>query len=120
MVEPNKKWVSKGSSEGPYNSEMHSSGHGTPRFERKGHILLVSAALVVGGILGLIQVIFLISEAKSILNLMGVHSDSHMLIPAQEYSTQRSLGVPLVLPSLAMQGVLCGLKDVKTLPCLYF
>lgn len=93
---------------------MHGRGHDTPKFERKRHIPSASAALVVGGILGLIQAIFLISGAKPILNFMGVHSDSPMLAPAQEYLTLRSLGAPAVLLSLAMQGVFRGFKDTKT------
>ena len=59
---------------------MHGSGHDTPKFESKRHIPSASAALVVGGILGLIQAIFLISGAKPILNFMGVHSVSSTLV----------------------------------------
>ncbi|XP_034689252.1 protein DETOXIFICATION 42 [Vitis riparia] len=109
-----KKLIPKGPGERPYDSEMHGSGHDTPKFERKRHIPSASAALVVGGILGLIQAIFLISGAKPLLNFMGVHSDSPMLTPAQEYLTLRSLGAPAVLLSLAMQGVFRGFKDTKT------
>lgn len=109
-----KKLIPKGPGERPYDSEMHGSGHDTPKFERKRHIPSASAALIVGGILGLIQAIFLISGAKPILNFMGVHSDSPMLAPAQEYLTLRSLGAPAVLLSLAMQGVFRGFKDTKT------
>ncbi|KAJ9697997.1 hypothetical protein PVL29_007211 [Vitis rotundifolia] len=109
-----KKLIPKGSGERPYDSEMHGSGHDKPKFEGKRHIPSASAALVVGGILGLIQAIFLISGAKPILNFMGVHSDSPMLTPAQEYLTLRSLGAPAVLLSLAMQGVFRGFKDTKT------
>ncbi|KAF7805405.1 protein DETOXIFICATION 42-like isoform X1 [Senna tora] len=73
-----------------------------------------SSALVIGGILGIIQAIFLISAAKPLLNFMGVKSDSPMLNPAKQYLTLRSLGAPAVLLSLAMQGVFRGLKDTKT------
>ena len=69
-----------GSGERPYDLEMHGSGHDTPKFESKRHIPSASAALVVGGILGLIQAIFLISGAKPILNFMGVHSVSSTLV----------------------------------------
>ena len=55
---------------------MHSNGHDKTKFERKRHIPSASAALIVGGILGLIQAVFLISGAKPILNFMGVHSVS--------------------------------------------
>ncbi|XP_038695093.1 protein DETOXIFICATION 42 isoform X3 [Tripterygium wilfordii] len=78
------------------------------------HIPSASSALVIGGILGLIQAIFLISGAKPLLSFMGVSSDSPMLNPAQEYLTLRSLGAPAVLLSLAMQGVFRGFKDTKT------
>ncbi|GLT82185.1 hypothetical protein SLE2022_005920 [Rubroshorea leprosula] len=78
------------------------------------HIPSASSALVIGGILGLIQAVFLISAAKPLLNFMGVSSDSSMLTPAQQYLTLRSLGAPAVLLSLAMQGVFRGFKDTKT------
>ncbi|CAK9146887.1 unnamed protein product [Ilex paraguariensis] len=73
-----------------------------------------SSALIIGGILGLLQATFLISGAQPLLNFMGVKSDSPMLKPAQQYLTLRSLGAPAVLLSLAMQGVFRGLKDTKT------
>ncbi|GMN26326.1 hypothetical protein TIFTF001_001258 [Ficus carica] len=75
------------------------------------HIPSASSALVIGGILGLLQAVFLISGAKPLLNFMG---DSPMLKPAQQYLTLRSLGAPAVLLSLAMQGVFRGFKDTKT------
>ncbi|CAN6454124.1 unnamed protein product [Victoria cruziana] len=74
----------------------------------------VSSALVIGGILGILQAAFLIIGAKPILNFMGVHSDSPMLSPAQKYLILRSLGAPAVLLSLASQGVFRGFKDTKT------
>jgi putative MATE family efflux protein len=80
----------------------------------KRHIPSASSAMVIGGILGLIQAIFLISAAKPLLNFMGVGSDSPMLKPALKYLTLRSLGAPAVLLSLAMQGVFRGFKDTKT------
>ncbi|KAJ0961181.1 hypothetical protein J5N97_000865 [Dioscorea zingiberensis] len=78
------------------------------------YIPSVSSALVVGGVLGLIQSIFLILSAKVVLNIMGVKSGSPMLAPACRYLTLRSLGAPAVLLSLAMQGVFRGFKDTKT------
>ncbi|XP_022754251.1 protein DETOXIFICATION 42-like isoform X1 [Durio zibethinus] len=87
----------------------------TAKFEpKRRHIPSASSALVIGGILGLLQAIFLISGAKPLLNFMGVNSDSPMLNPAQQYLTLRSLGAPAVLLSLAMQGVFRGFKDTKT------
>ncbi|KAM7497166.1 hypothetical protein LguiA_021580 [Lonicera macranthoides] len=80
----------------------------------KRRIPSASSALIIGGILGLIQAIFLICGVKPILNFMGVKSDSPMLKPAQQYLMLRSLGAPAVLLSLAMQGVFRGLKDTKT------
>ncbi|KAG8646315.1 protein DETOXIFICATION 43 isoform X2 [Manihot esculenta] len=78
------------------------------------HIPSASTALIVGGILGLVQAIFLIFCAKPLLNIMGVKSNSPMLTPARKYLTLRSLGSPAVLLSLAMQGVFRGFKDTKT------
>ncbi|KAG0490889.1 hypothetical protein HPP92_007752 [Vanilla planifolia] len=83
------------------------------KIERK-HIPSVSTALVIGGILGILQAIFLVFTARPILNFMGVKNDSPMLTPARQYLTLRSLGAPAVLLSLAMQGVFRGFKDTKT------
>ncbi|KAM7524532.1 hypothetical protein LguiA_014434 [Lonicera macranthoides] len=80
----------------------------------KRHISSASSALAIGGILGLIQALFLIFAAKPILTYMGVKADSPMLKPAYQYLTLRSLGAPAVLLSLAIQGVFRGLKDTKT------
>lgn len=80
----------------------------------KRHIPSASTALIIGGILGLIQTIFLIFGAKPLLSVMGVKSGSPMLKPALKYLTLRSLGAPAVLLSLAMQGVFRGFKDTKT------
>ncbi|XP_028788068.1 protein DETOXIFICATION 42 [Neltuma alba] len=81
---------------------------------KRRNIPSASSALVIGGVLGIIQAIFLISAAKPLLNFMGVKSDSPMLSPAQQYLTLRSLGAPAVLLSLAMQGVFRGFKDTRT------
>ncbi|KAG1367000.1 protein DETOXIFICATION 42 [Cocos nucifera] len=81
--------------------------------ERK-HIPSVSSALVIGGVLGLLQALILVLGAIPILNFMGVESDSPMLTPACQYLTLRSLGAPAVLLSLAMQGVFRGFKDTRT------
>ncbi|KAI5603744.1 hypothetical protein POPTR_001G266900v4 [Populus trichocarpa] len=78
------------------------------------HIPSASTALIVGGILGLVQAIFLIFGAKPLLHIMGVKSGSAMLNPARKYLTLRALGSPAVLLSLAMQGVFRGFKDTKT------
>ncbi|XP_054811189.1 protein DETOXIFICATION 42 isoform X1 [Prosopis cineraria] len=81
---------------------------------KRRNIPSASSALVIGGVLGIIQAIFLISAAKPLMNFMGVKSDSPMLNPAQQYLTLRSLGAPAVLLSLAMQGVFRGFKDTRT------
>ncbi|KAL9256089.1 DETOXIFICATION 43-like protein [Drosera capensis] len=78
------------------------------------HIPSASTALVIGGLLGLLQVLFLVFGAKTLLAVMGVTSDSPMLKPAHKYLTLRALGSPAVLLSLAMQGIFRGFKDTKT------
>ncbi|KAF8010060.1 hypothetical protein BT93_J0894 [Corymbia citriodora subsp. variegata] len=83
-------------------------------FKERRHIPSASTALVIGGILGLLQTLLLILGAKSLLGFMGVKSNSPMLAPAQKYLTLRSLGAPAVLLSLAMQGVFRGFKDTRT------
>ncbi|KAJ4978570.1 hypothetical protein NE237_009350 [Protea cynaroides] len=90
------------------NSKMSKFQH------EKRQIPSASSALVIGGVLGLVQAVFLIFGSKPLLNFMGVKSDSPMLNPARQYLTLRSLGAPAVLLSLAMQGVFRGLKDTKT------
>ncbi|KAF8673764.1 hypothetical protein HU200_048518 [Digitaria exilis] len=86
------------------------SNHGS----KKKYIPSVTSALIVGSILGLLQAIFLVFSAKSVLSIMGVKSGSPMQGPAVRYLTIRSLGAPAVLLSLAMQGVFRGFKDTKT------
>ncbi|XP_010909110.1 protein DETOXIFICATION 42 [Elaeis guineensis] len=78
------------------------------------YIPSVSSALIVGGVLGILQAIFLILAARPLLSIMGVKSGSPMLTPALRYLTLRSLGSPAVLLSLAVQGVFRGFKDTKT------
>ncbi|MQM10703.1 hypothetical protein Taro_043603, partial [Colocasia esculenta] len=81
--------------------------------ERK-YFSSVSSALVVGGVLGLLQALLLIFAGKPFLNVMGVKSGSPTMIPARQYLTLRAIGSPAVLFSLAMQGVFRGFKDTKT------
>ncbi|KAI3739960.1 hypothetical protein L2E82_30374 [Cichorium intybus] len=73
-----------------------------------------STAVLFGAILGLLETLLLVLLARPLLSLMGVKSDSPMLLPAHKYLTLRSLGAPAVLLSLAMQGVFRGFKDTKT------
>ncbi|WVZ95164.1 hypothetical protein U9M48_040962 [Paspalum notatum var. saurae] len=74
----------------------------------------VSTALLLAGVLGLLETLLLVLSAKPILGYMGVTPDSAMMKPALQYLVLRSLGAPAVLLSLAMQGVFRGLKDTKT------
>ncbi|CAN1255464.1 Protein DETOXIFICATION 42 [Linum perenne] len=89
------------------------SRNGKGCFEKR-HIPSASSAMVVSCVLGVIQALCLILAAEPVLNYMGVHKDSPMLIPAQRYLVLRSLGAPAVLLSLAMQGIFRGIKDTKT------
>ncbi|KAI3937834.1 hypothetical protein MKW92_039111 [Papaver armeniacum] len=87
----------------------------TPKLENeKRHIPSASSALVIGGILGLVQAVFLIFGAKLLLGIMGIKHGSPMLAPAQRYLILRSLGAPAILLSLAMQGIFRGFKDTTT------
>ncbi|MED6215701.1 Protein DETOXIFICATION 42 [Stylosanthes scabra] len=80
----------------------------------KSYIPSASSAIVIGGVLGILQALFLILTARPILNYMGVDSNSPMLKPAQQYLTLRSFGAPAVILSMAIQGVFRGIKDTKT------
>ncbi|KAK4798114.1 hypothetical protein SAY86_030440 [Trapa natans] len=82
--------------------------------KEKRHIPSASTALVIGGILGILQTLFLVFGAKILLGFMGVKSGSPMLKPAKKYLALRALGAPAVLLSLAMQGVFRGFKDTRT------
>nr|QBM79442.1 MATE12 [Rehmannia glutinosa] len=98
-----------------YNLESTNNSFEIAKAEQgKKQIASASSALIIGGILGLIQAVFLILAAKPLLSFMGVKSDSQMSYPAQQYLKLRSLGAPAVLLSLAMQGVFRGFKDTKT------
>ncbi|CAN1255458.1 Protein DETOXIFICATION 42 [Linum perenne] len=92
---------------------LDESRNGKGCFEKR-HIPSASSAMVVSCVLGVIQALCLILAAEPVLNYMGVHKDSPMLIPAQRYLVLRSLGAPAVLLSLAMQGIFRGIKDTKT------
>ncbi|CAM0943602.1 unnamed protein product [Alopecurus aequalis] len=81
---------------------------------KRKNIPSVSTALLLGGVLGLIETLLLVLCAKPILGFMGLKADSGMLRPALQYLVLRSLGAPAVLLSLATQGVFRGLKDTKT------
>ncbi|KAL5223902.1 hypothetical protein ABZP36_010541 [Zizania latifolia] len=81
---------------------------------KRKNIPSVSTALLLGGVLGLLQTVLLVFCAKPVLGYMGVKPGSAMLMPALQYLVVRSLGAPAVLLSLAMQGVFRGLKDTKT------
>ncbi|KOM26239.1 hypothetical protein LR48_Vigan238s007200 [Vigna angularis] len=99
----------------PLNKDLTATDCNIVKFEHKRRrIPSASSALLIGGILGIIQTMFLIVAAKPLLNFMGVTSDSLMLNHAHKYLTLRSLGAPAVLLSLAMQGIFRGFKDTKT------
>ncbi|XP_027909845.1 protein DETOXIFICATION 42-like [Vigna unguiculata] len=99
----------------PLNIDLTAIDCNIAKFEHKRRqIPSASSALLIGGILGIIQTVFLISAAKPLLNFMGVTSDSLMLHHAHKYLTLRSLGAPAVLLSLAMQGIFRGFKDTRT------
>ncbi|PWA43552.1 MATE efflux family protein [Artemisia annua] len=82
--------------------------------KQKRNIPSASTALLFGAVLGILETLLLVLLANPFLSLMGVKSDSPMLLPAHKYLTVRSLGAPAVLLSLAMQGVFRGFKDTKT------
>lgn len=92
---------------------LKSTSAKSKRKEKK-QIASASTALIFGTILGLMQAIFLVFGAKSLLNIMGVKNNSPMFAPAHKYLTLRSLGAPAVLLSLAMQGIFRGFKDTRT------
>ncbi|XP_078164282.1 MATE efflux family protein [Carex rostrata] len=105
--------TSKDQEKAVYSVESFETDASTSKHQRK-HIPSVSTALVVGGVLGLLQALLLVLCAKPVLSYMGVPYDDPMMSPASQYLTLRSLGAPAVLLSLAMQGVFRGLKDTKT------
>ncbi|KAK2400614.1 MATE efflux family protein [Trifolium repens] len=81
---------------------------------QKSYIPSASSAIVIGGVLGVLQTLFIIFTAKPVLNYMGIHSNSPMLKPAQQYLILRSFGAPAVIISMAIQGIFRGIKDTRT------
>ncbi|XP_045801620.1 protein DETOXIFICATION 42-like isoform X3 [Trifolium pratense] len=69
----------------------------------KSYIPSASSAIVIGGVLGVLQTLFIIFTAKPVLNYMGIHSNSPMLKPAQQYLILRSFGAPAVILSMAIR-----------------
>ncbi|EYU29027.1 hypothetical protein MIMGU_mgv1a025922mg, partial [Erythranthe guttata] len=100
--------------EAPNDAPIVSTNKGKTKKNERRHIPSASTALILGGVLGLVQTLILIFLAKPLLSVMGVKSGSRMLAPALKYLIIRSLGAPAVLLSLAMQGVFRGFKDTKT------
>ncbi|KAL8500805.1 hypothetical protein ACS0TY_020403 [Phlomoides rotata] len=96
------------------NNQSNKDEESKTKSKERRHIPSASTALALGAMLGLLQAIFLVFQAKPLLGFMGVKSGSPMLEPAMKYLTIRSLGAPAVLLSLAMQGVFRGFKDTKT------
>ncbi|KAL2327006.1 hypothetical protein Fmac_020433 [Flemingia macrophylla] len=80
----------------------------------KNYIPSASSGIIIGSVLGVLQALFLIFTAKPLLNYMGLHSNSPMFNPAQQYLTLRSFGAPAVILSMAIQGVFRGIKDTRT------
>ncbi|XP_004516070.1 protein DETOXIFICATION 42-like [Cicer arietinum] len=80
----------------------------------KSYIPSASSAIIIGGVLGVLQALFIIFTAKPVLNYMGIHSNSPMLKPAQQYLILRSFGSPAVILSMAIQGIFRGIKDTRT------
>eukprot|EP00250_Pteridium_aquilinum_P003396 c13710_g1_i2 orf=262-1890(+) len=74
----------------------------------------VSTALIVGSMLGLLELFVLTLGCGRILDLMGVSVISNMRVPAEQYLTLRALGSPAVVLSLVVQGVFRGFKDTRT------
>uniref|UniRef100_A0A0D9XII7 Protein DETOXIFICATION n=1 Tax=Leersia perrieri TaxID=77586 RepID=A0A0D9XII7_9ORYZ len=95
-------------------SSFETDSTGVKTEHKRKNIPSVSTALLLGGVLGLLQAMLLVVSAKPLLGYMGVKPGSAMLMPALKYLVVRSLGAPAVLLSLAMQGVFRGLKDTKT------
>lgn len=84
--------------------------------ESGGRIILpaVSAALLVGAVVGLVEAVVLGCGTGPILSVMGVPLHSAMREPASQYLAIRAVGAPAVVVSMAVQGVFRGLKDTKT------
>ncbi|CAN6464005.1 unnamed protein product [Victoria cruziana] len=74
----------------------------------------VSTAILLAAIIGTVEAVALYVGAGSFLTLMGIPVDSPMRAPSQHFLSQRALGAPAVVVSLAIQGVFRGFKDTKT------
>eukprot|EP00897_Mesotaenium_endlicherianum_P010552 jgi/Mesen1/9525/ME000637S08965 len=74
----------------------------------------VSAALVLGTAIGILEALVLAFAAGPILTAMGVPAASAMREPAVKYLALRAIGAPAAVVAMATQGVFRGFKDTKT------
>ncbi|KAK4757161.1 hypothetical protein SAY87_007288 [Trapa incisa] len=97
------------------NSEkgLGESSNGKPVFERK-QLSSVSTAMLLAVGIGIFEAVALYFGSGQFLSLMGLSTESSMRAPAQRFLSQRALGAPAVVVSLALQGIFRGFKDTKT------
>ncbi|GJP50619.1 hypothetical protein CLOM_g9762 [Closterium sp. NIES-68] len=74
----------------------------------------VSAALLIGVSLGVLEALFLALAAGPVLTVMGLAPGSPMREPALQYLLIRAVGAPAVVLFLTTQGAFRGLKDTRT------
>lgn len=72
----------------------------------------VSASIIVGAALGVVETLVLGLGASHILGLYGVNSE--MMGPASMYLALRAIGAPALVVSLAISGAFRGFGDTKT------
>jgi hypothetical protein len=72
----------------------------------------VSASIIVGAALGIVESLVLGLGASHILGLYGVNSE--MMAPASMYLALRAIGAPALVVSLAVSGAFRGFGDTKT------
>ncbi|GJW79950.1 protein DETOXIFICATION 44, chloroplastic isoform X1 [Tanacetum coccineum] len=81
---------------------------------RKKFLPAVSTSLALATAFGIAETMALYFGSGFLLNTMGIHVNSPMRVPAEQFTSLRAFGAPAVVLALAAQGTFRGFKDTKT------
>uniref|UniRef100_A0A0D9XW15 Protein DETOXIFICATION n=1 Tax=Leersia perrieri TaxID=77586 RepID=A0A0D9XW15_9ORYZ len=74
----------------------------------------VSTSLALAAGIGLMEMMALILGSGTLIDIVGIPTDSPMRVPAEQFLTLRAYGAPPVIVALAAQGAFRGFKDTRT------
>ncbi|KAL6905979.1 hypothetical protein ACP4OV_003580 [Aristida adscensionis] len=81
---------------------------------RRKFLPAVSTSLALAAGIGLIETVAIIFGSGTLMDMIGIPTDSPMRIPAEQFLTFRAYGAPPIVVALASQGAFRGLMDTKT------